>query len=48
MKKYITPNFELINMISTDVITTSGEQQTLSSGDPTGELSLDFGMFGIG
>ena len=47
MKNYNAPKFELINMLSTDVITASGDNSPLVSGDPTSELNLDYGIFGL-
>ena len=47
MKKYNAPELELINMISTDVITASGDSTPLALGDPTAEMGLDFGAFGL-
>lgn len=44
MKKYQSPNFELINVLSADVITTS-PASILSKGEAGDEMNIGYGAF---
>ena len=45
MKNYKTPKFDMINVLSSDIITNS--PGALTAGEPTNEMNIDYGDFGL-